>query len=255
MSNITHSASVDDLLRLAKEDLGRSHLTAAERALEQAILLNNQVPDAFHLLGHVYSKKGKFKKAILAFQRALALDLFHTEAAIALSSLYNDVGKYKEGAQVFQKTRKRLERTQPGFDPRINQGLAKGHFELGTMYLRYERFLEAYHEFAKAANLEPEHIASSIQMAKCLSKTGDKVGAMNLLKKALEMSPRNVEAKIQLGILYHSQRRLKDAYREWQEVMTLDPENKSAQMYLSMFEYEPDAPQTDRKPEPSPLQN
>jgi tetratricopeptide (TPR) repeat protein len=235
----SRAITVQDLLRLAKEDLARNSLTSAEKSLEQAILLNNQMPDAFDLLGHVYSKKGKFKKAIMAFERALALDPFHTEAAIALSSLYNDVGKYKEGAQVFYKTKKRLNSTLPGFDPRINQNLAKRHFELGLLYMRFERFQEAQHEFAKALNLEPDNILNSVQMAKCLAKSGDKEGAVSLLKKSLHTQPKSIEAKIQLGILYHSQQKLKDAHREWQEALSLDPENKSALMYLSMLEDRP----------------
>jgi tetratricopeptide (TPR) repeat protein len=231
--------TVEDLLRLAREDLARNSLSTAEKSLEQAILLNNQVPDAFYLLGHVYTKKGKFKKAILSFDRALKLDPFHTEAAIALSSLYNDVGKYKEGAQVFYKTKKRLDHTLPGHDPRINKSLAQRHYELGLLYMRFERFQEAHHEFMKAYSLEPDNVLNAVQMAKCLSKSGDKEAAVNLLKKSIQDSPRSVEAKIQLGVLYHSQRRLRDAFREWQEALMLDPDNKSAQMYLGMMDGEP----------------
>ena len=231
--------TVEELLQIAREDLARSSLTSAEKALEQAILLNNQVAEAFYLLGLVYSKRGKFKKAILSFEKALSLDAFHTEAAIALSSLYNDVGKYKEGAGVFTKTKKRLERTAPGFDPRINQGLVQKHNELGCLYMRYERFIEAYNEFSKAYNLEPDNTLSCVQMAKCLAKSDDKESAISLLMKALEKDPRNAEARIQLGILYHSKHKLKDAYRQWQEVLAFDPENKSAQMYLSMYETNP----------------
>jgi tetratricopeptide (TPR) repeat protein len=231
--------SIEELLQVAREDLSRSSLSSAEKALEQAILLNNQVAEAFHLLGLVYSKRGKFKKAILSFEKALSLDAFHTDAAIALSSLYNDVGKYKEGANIFFKTKKRLERMAPGFDPRINKGLAQKHYDLGTQYLRYERYSEAYHEFSKAYGLEPENILSCVQMAKCLAKADDKDGAISLLLKALEKEPKNSDARIQLGILYHSKQKLKDAYRQWQEVLSTEPDNKSAQMYLSMYEYEP----------------
>lgn len=238
MAVVPQIQTLEELLQLAREDLNRNQLTSAEKTLEQAILLNNQSPEAFHLLGNVYSKRGKFKKAILAFKKALVLDPSHTEAAIALSSLQNDVGNYKEAALVYQNARKRLENTQPGFDPRINQGLAKSHFNLGLSYMKYERFLEANHEFTKAYNLEPNNIVCAVQMARCLSKTGNKEGALNLLKKALESNPKHVDAKIQLGILYHSLRKLKEAYREWKEALLLDPENKSAQMYLSMFEYE-----------------
>lgn len=228
--------SIESLIRMAQEDLARSSLNSAEKILEQAVLLNNQAPEVFHLLGLVYTKKGKFKKAALAFERCLNLDPFHTEAAIALSSLYNDMGKYREGAQVFSKTKKRLEKHPPGFDPLINQQLSKRHGELGTFYMRYERFREAYHEFAKALNLEPDHLQYSLQMAKCLFKTGDKDGSVALLRKTSEKHPKSPELKIQLGICYHSQKRLAEAQREWLDAQALDPENKMAHMYLSMLE-------------------
>jgi tetratricopeptide (TPR) repeat protein len=235
----SRAPTVEELLRISREDIARNSLTSAEQTLEQAILMNNQVPDAFYLLGYVYSKRGKFKKAILAFQKTLQLDPFHTDAAIALSSLYNDVGKYKEGAAVYYRTKKRLDRTLPGHDPRINQSLAQKHFELGLLYVRFERFQEAHHEFTKALNLEPDNVTYSVQMAKCLAKTGDKPGAIGFLRKTLQRQPKSVEARIQLGILLHSQQLLKDAQREWQEALAIDPENKSAQMYLSMLDYEP----------------
>ncbi|NBV49897.1 tetratricopeptide repeat protein [bacterium] len=217
--------SVESLVRMAQEDLARSSLNSAEKILEQAVLVNNQVPEVFHLLGHVYTKKGKFKKATLAFERA--------------SSLYNDMGKYKEGAQVFSKTKKRLEKLQPGFDPRINKQLSEKHAELGAFYMRYERFREAYHEFAKALNLEPDNLQYHLQMGKCLFRTGDKEGALALLRKAVEKHPKSPDLKIQLGICYHTQKRLAEAQREWMEAQALDPENKMAQMYLSMLETEP----------------
>jgi tetratricopeptide (TPR) repeat protein len=233
------AASIEDLLRLAKEDLARNSLTSAERVLEQAILLNNQIPEAFHLLGYVYSKKGKFKKAITSFERALSLDPFYTESAIALSSLYNDVGKYKEGAEVFFKTKKRLDKTLPGHDPQINESLARRHHDLGLLYMRFERFQEAYHEFSKALHLYPDEILYAVYMAKCLSKTGDKEAAVQLLKKSLQTHPKSIEAKIQLGVMHHSLGRLNDAHREWTEAAVLDPDNSAVQMYLKMFETAP----------------
>ena len=212
----TRAPTIDDLLRIAKEDIARSSLSSAERALEQAVLIDSQSPDAFHLLGQVYAKKGRFKKAILCFERALTLDPFHTEAAIALSALYNDVGKYKEGAAVFLKTKQRLGNTLPGHDPRINQSLSEKHYELGLFYSRFERFQEAHHEFAKALNLHPEHVEYAMQMARCLAKAGDKEGAVRILQKSLEKNPKRADAHIQLGIMMHSLQRLKEARQEWQ---------------------------------------
>ena len=238
------SITVDELLRLAREDLDRSSLTSAEKFLEQAVLMNNQVAETFYLLGQVYVKKGKFKKGALAFERATALDPFHTDAAIALSGLFNDLGRYKEGADVFSKTKRRLGAHQPGFDPRINQTLAEQHYALGLSYMRFERFQEAHHEFTKALNLGPDNSLYAIQMAKCLSKSGDKEGAADLLRKTLQKSPKNVEAKVQMGVLHWSNGKLNDAHREWSESIALDPNNKTAQMYLSMYESKKASPGT-----------
>lgn len=233
------SQSVSELLKLAREDIARNRVSSAEKTLQQAIFMNNQVAESFHLLGQVYLKRGKFKKAILSLRKALSLDPFLTEAAIALSSLYNDVGQYQKGAEVFKKTSTRLANKAPGFDPRIDAELAQKHFEMGRLYMRYERFREAHHEFSKALNLEPQNMANVVEMAKCLSKSGDKTAAIGFLRKALQTSPNHIDAKVQLGVLFHGQRQLAEAHREWQEALALDPENPKAQMYLSMFDYEP----------------
>lgn len=228
--------TVDELLRLAREDLDRSSLGSAEKFLEQAVLMNNQVADTFYLLGQVYVKKGKFKKAALAFERATVLDPFHTDAAIALSGLFNDLGRYREGAEVFSRTKRRLGSHQPGHDPRINQGLSEQHYQLGLSYVRFERFQEAHHEFTKALNLSPDNHTYAIQMAKCLSKSGDKEGAADLLRKTLQKSPKNVDAKVQMGVLHWSTGKLNEAHREWIEALSIDPNHKAAQMYLNMYE-------------------
>jgi tetratricopeptide (TPR) repeat protein len=235
----SRAPTVEDLIRLAREDIGRNSLTSAEKTLEQVVLIDNQIAETYYLLGYVYSKRGKFKKAILCFQKCLSLDPFHTDSAIALSTLFNDVGKYREGAEIFLKTRSRLDKAPPGHDPRINQTLGRKHFELGLLYMRFERFKEAKHEFTKALNLEPDNVSVSVQIAKCFAKTGDKISAISFLRKTLARQPKSVEAKVQLGILLHSQNLLKDAQREWQEALTLEPENPTVQMYLSMLDYEP----------------
>lgn len=227
--------TLDDYLRIAREDIIRSSLTSAERILEQAILRYSDSVEAFYLLGCVYAKKSKFKKAVLAYERALKIDPSHTETAIALSGLYNDLGRYREAATVFLSTKRRLSHLAPGHDPKINDDLAQRHYDLGQTYFRYERYREAYHEFAKALNLSPDNSLFYIQMAKCLSKTGDKHGAVDLLRKMRDKQPKNIEVKIQLGIIYHSLARLGEARKEWEEALTIDPNNRSAQMYLKMI--------------------
>ncbi len=221
---------------MAREDIARSSLSSAEKTLEQALGLNNRSAEAFHLLGCVYSKRGKFKKATVAFQNALHLDPYFTEAAIALSSLYNDVGKYREGAEVFYQAKEHLDNLPPGQDPKINRSLSQKHFELGMLYMRFERFSEANHEFNKALNLDANNLDTSIQIAKSLAKMGDRSAAITFLKQIIGQHPRCLEARIQLGIQLHAQQQIREAQREWKDALALDPGNKQAKMYLNMVD-------------------
>jgi tetratricopeptide (TPR) repeat protein len=232
----SRAPTVDDLLRMAREDIARSSLSSAEKTLEQALSINTRSAEAYHLLGCVYSKRGKFKKATVAFQNALHIDPFFTEAAIALSSLFNDVGKYREGAAVFHQAKKHLDKLPPGHDPKINRTLAQRHHELGLLYMRFERFAEANHEFNKALNLDPGNVTISLQIAKCLAKLGDRSAAIAFLKQLIAQNPRFAEARIQLGILLHSQQQVREAQREWKDALALDPGNRQAQMYLNMVD-------------------
>ncbi len=232
----SRAANVEDLLKMAREDIARSSLSSAEKNLEQALVLNNRSAEVYHLLGCIYSKRGKFKKATVAFQNALHLDPLFTEAAIALSSLFNDVGKYKEGAAVFYQAKKHLDTLPPGHDPKINRTLAQRHHELGLLYMRFERFAEANHEFTKALNLEPGNLAVSLQISKSLAKLGDRAAATAFLRQTISQNPRSAEARIQLGILLHSQHQVREAQREWKDALNLEPDNKHAQMYLNMVE-------------------
>lgn len=235
------SPTIDDLLRIAREDIARNRLSAAEKALEQAILMDPQVAEAFHQLGCVYHKKGKFKKAMHTFQRALDIDPTHTEASIALSGLFNDTGKYQEGAATFLRAKKRLEGIVPGHDPRINQQLAEKHYEIAMLYCQFERYREAQTELTKAIQLGPDSITYGVQLGKVLAKSGEKEKALQFLKRLLEDFPNSPELRIQLGIIYYSQKRMSEAKREWEEAIALDPENRSAQMYMGIFDYEPAA--------------
>ena len=61
--NPSEGPTIDDLVSIAKQDISRNRLSAAEKTLEQAILMDNQVPEAYHQLACLYVKRGKFKKA------------------------------------------------------------------------------------------------------------------------------------------------------------------------------------------------
>ena len=54
----------NDLLAAAREKFRNGEMGMAERLLQQLILLNNKLPEVFHMLGTIYYDQGKFTRAI-----------------------------------------------------------------------------------------------------------------------------------------------------------------------------------------------
>src|SRR5437763_15369445 len=91
-----------ELLEIAREKFKVGQMAVAERLLQQLILLNNKIPEVYHMLGTIYYDQGKFTRAIQTFKRALEIDPGFTDASVGLSIIYNDLGKYEEGKSVFE---------------------------------------------------------------------------------------------------------------------------------------------------------
>src|ERR1700689_4026127 len=81
----------NDLLSAAREKFRNGEMGMAERLLQQLILLNNKLPEVFHMLGTIYYDQGKFTRAIQSFKRALEIDPAFTDAGVGLSIIYNDL--------------------------------------------------------------------------------------------------------------------------------------------------------------------
>ncbi|MBF0206323.1 MAG: tetratricopeptide repeat protein [Oligoflexia bacterium] len=119
-------------------------------------------------------------------------------------------------------------------DPYINKKFAFKHYELGDLYFTYDRYDEALFEYSKASRLDPTNLEARIQIAKVYSKKGYVAKATEELKKIRNEYPNFTPARIALGILYYGGGQVVEAQSEWQRVLSKDPQNKEALMYLQL---------------------
>src|SRR5436305_5342649 len=135
-------ATIDEqeLLEVAREKFRNGQMPIAERLLQQLILLNNKIPEVFHMLGTIYYDQGKFTRAIQTFKRALEIDPTFTDASVGLSIIYNDLGKYEEGKSVFEEAQRVLAQSRAKGDPYVEERLANKHIELGDLYFQHHRY-------------------------------------------------------------------------------------------------------------------
>jgi tetratricopeptide (TPR) repeat protein len=228
------SADENDLLSLAREKFTAGEMAMAERLLQQLILLNNKIPEVFHMLGTIYYDQGKFTKAIQTFKRALELNPAFSDASIGLSIIYNDLGKYQEGKAVFEEAQKQLAQSKNKPDPYVEERLSAKHLELGDMYFQYGRFDDALEQFYKAVNLTTRKPDVHMKIVEVYLRKNQGAKGIKELRKIIDNYPGYVPAKVKLGVVLYNSNRVVEAIQEWEGVLMRDPRHTEALNYIKL---------------------
>ncbi|MGB0452784.1 MAG: tetratricopeptide repeat protein [Bacteriovoracaceae bacterium] len=194
---------------------------------------------AYFLLGNIFHRRGEIGKAIRSFETCLSIDSTHTDAAISLSVVLNDIGQYDRAKRVFERANSRVknESARDGSgrgvkDQHINKNFSAKHFELAELYYSYQRFDEAIFEYTKSFQLSPTNYEARVKLAKTYSKKGFTDKAILELQKLKNEVPNYIPGRIALGVLYYGTGKVLEAQAEWSRVLSLEPKNKEAKMYL-----------------------
>jgi len=190
--------SLDDLLTSAKDYFREGRYNLAEPLLNQLLLRGSKDREIFHMLGSIYYDQGKFNKAIRSFRRALEIDPAYTDASVGLSIILNDLGRYDEGRKVFEDAKMLL--AQGGKDdPYVNEKLALKHDELGELYFRYQRYMEALDQYYKALSLSTRKPELTMKVVECHLRSGDTHRALKDLRSLILEYPGFTSARIKLN--------------------------------------------------------
>jgi len=227
-------SDLKDLLDAAREHFRDGNYRIAEPMLQQLVLNDPKNPEIFHMMATLYYDQGKFNKAIKTFRRALEIEPTYTDASVGLSIILNDIGRYEEGKKVFLDAQAALAKKSSEADPYIQEKLATKHDELGELYFQYKRYDDALEQYSKALTLSSRKAELKMKVVECLIKKDDEPRAMKELKLLVQEFPQFVPARIRLGLMFYSAKRLLEAVEQWESVLLRDPDHPLATKYLQM---------------------
>lgn len=224
----------DELLSSAKEFFRAGRYTSAEPLLNQLILKGAKDREIFHMLGTIYYDQGKFNKAIRAFKRALEIDPSFTDASVGLSIILNDLGRYEEGKKIFEEAKGLLAKGGAKEDPYINEKLALKHDELGELYFRYQRYMEALEQYYKALTLSSRKPELTMKVVETQVRLGDSHKALKELRQLIQTYPSFLTARLKLGVLLYESGNVAEAVEEWERVLARDANHAEAKRLLNL---------------------
>jgi tetratricopeptide (TPR) repeat protein len=222
-------------LLLAREHYEKREYDLAEPHLREILRVTDGFADVHHMLGVLYHDRGDFQQARQHFERALEINPQYTEAAMNLAVTYNDLGLYDDARRTYQQMTRGSGGSGPKqIDPFARGKLANLHADVAQAYADFGLLPEAAAEYRKALWLCPQFADLRTRLGSVLRDLGELEAARAEYEEALAHNGRYVQARVLLGITLFSLGRREEAEKQWAATLDVDPQNRSAQMYLRM---------------------
>jgi tetratricopeptide (TPR) repeat protein len=224
-----------ELLILGREHYHKGEYDRAEHVLSQVLEKSDRFADVHNMLGFILHTRGDLVAAERHFERAVELNPGYTEALLNLAVTYNDLQKYEASRAVYARIKK-VEGQTGVLDPFARGKIANMHADLAQAYLDAGGREEAIIELKKAVGLCPTFADLWAKLGSIYRDMGDLAFAKEAYETAVRVAPRYAQAHILLGVTLLSMGSVDEAIAQWNLVLSLEPENKSAKMYLRMAE-------------------
>jgi cytochrome c-type biogenesis protein CcmH/NrfG len=111
---------------------------------------------------------------------------------------------------------------------------ARGYYFLSSLLFSERNYQRAESELRRALSLKPGFPEALALQGQLLLVRGQTVPAEESLKKACQLDPKNVVAHFELGRLYDSQHKSKEAADLFEQVVALNPDDPRAYDYLAL---------------------
>lgn len=222
------------LLSLGREHYDKKDFDKAEHYLQQVLERDAGFADVHDMMGVIHHDRGHFDEAQRSFEQALRLNPNYTEAALNLAVTYNDLGRYDDAKRIYQAALEKGADSPGQLDPFVKGRIANLHAEVAQAYVDACLFSEAMHEYRKAILLCPHFSDLRVKLAGLYRQQGDLDAARFELDEAVKARPNYVPARISLGVVLLSLGDQAGAIAQWQAATQVDPDNKTANMYLRM---------------------
>jgi tetratricopeptide (TPR) repeat protein len=178
-------------------------------AAQQALRLNDNVPEVHFSLGSVYTASGKGAEAISELKRALQLAPNSDDGYRGLGKAYISLGQKDLALQAYQKA------------VDINPYYWVNYSSLGSAYSELGRYEEALTAFRKIIELEPDNAFGYLNVGVIFFQQGKYEECIPYFQKALKIQP-HYSIYSNLGTAYFYLKRYADSVPMFEKAVELN---------------------------------
>ncbi|MEN9021586.1 MAG: tetratricopeptide repeat protein [Verrucomicrobiaceae bacterium] len=171
------------LVNLAMIDQAKGDRDGALARLQRVISRNPEYVEAHLNIGSLLASMKQHEKAIIHLSKAVQLSPNRLHAHLNLASVYLETQQWAKAEAGFRAVLK------------LNPRTGHAHYGLGLLQAKKERHEDAVVFFKNAIALGRKNPKTFTELGRSLLATGDKAGATEALKAALQLDPDSEAAK------------------------------------------------------------
>lgn len=186
----------------------------------------NVKSDAYQLMGMSAYHSGDSQQAVLLLKRAIEIEPDHSSARRRLAKVYEGIGQLDDAITYYEQAVEIL--------PRHNPTLTR----LARVYRQTNRPDDAKVLYQQSLQNNPYDIDATMGLVELDLQNGSQesnLSAMNRLETLLDWMPDNIDARVNLGVVYQALQRTDRAIQAYIEVLKEHPLHVTASLNLAQI--------------------
>ncbi|MFK7872308.1 MAG: tetratricopeptide repeat protein [Oligoflexales bacterium] len=178
-------------------------------------------------LGCLFHKNGQFAEAVQTYEAILQQDPSHPEANLSIIVVLIDLNEYEDAHRRYLHFNQQQAHTYTAAHQ-----IANHHKALAKLYKHEKKVSLANQELRKALQINPKDVQARVELSKTSMDQKDYSTAQQELEKVIAIQPDHDEALTMLGLVYHQNGSHHKAARHWMQARRLNHQQKAAQIML-----------------------
>ncbi len=188
------------------------------RAIEQYKIVSDKDPkdvESLVMLGRLDRVLNNSVDAEAAFKKAIAVDPDNEDAVTGLASVYTDRGDARSASDLLDK----LTKKNPS---------ARAYLSLASNYEQMKEYGLAADALKKAIDLDPTHVEWNAQLAQYQAMAGHYDQALQTYQDLAKMTPQDATAYLGMAQIYIEQQKFDMAHQMLDKAKEIEPDNIEA---------------------------
>lgn len=212
--------TVSQILEQGAAEHRQGNLAAAEASYRAVLAIEENNPDAWHLLGLIAHARGEHPVALRCIQKAIDLSPQMSEAHFNLAIAWGAVGELERAAESCRQA------------ILLRGDFVQAHHSLGVVLCQLGKHDEGIASFRRALEISPDCVDAQVNLGATLLDRGDAREAAEWFRRALAINPRLADVHFKLGLIHQRQQQWTAAIEHYRAAIEIDADHLHAHSNL-----------------------